>query len=102
MRSHDEFVAKMLADPEVAAEYEALEEGFAVFDELTRARRQAGLTQADVAQRMGTKPPAISRIEAPDAKHSPSLRTLQKYAQAVGCHLEIKLVKGPKKKAKAV
>jgi transcriptional regulator with XRE-family HTH domain len=102
MRSHDELVAKMLTGPDVAAEYKALEEEFAVFDELTRARRQAGLTQADVAQRMGTKPPAISRIEAPDAKHSPSLRTLQKYAQAVGCRLEIRLVQEPSPKAKAM
>jgi transcriptional regulator with XRE-family HTH domain len=102
MRSHDDLVAKMLADPEVAAEYDALEAEFALFDELTRARRQAGLTQADVAKRMGTKPPAISRIEAPDAKHSPSLRTLQKYAQAVGCRLEIKLVQEPSPKSQAM
>lgn len=102
MRSHDELVAKMLADPDVAAEYEALEAEFAVFDELTRARREAGLTQADVAKRTGTKPPAISRIEAPDTKHSPSLRTLQKYAAAVGCRLEIRLVQVPSPKAKAM
>lgn len=93
MRSHNELVAKMLADPEVRAEYDELEEEFALFDELTKARKQAGLTQADVAARMGTKPPAVSRIEAPNAKHSPSIKTLQKYAQAVGCRLEIRLVK---------
>jgi transcriptional regulator with XRE-family HTH domain len=102
MRSHDELLVQLLADPGVAAEYEALGEEFAVFDELTRARRQAGLTQAEVAQRMGTKPPAISRIEAPDAKHSPSLRTLQKYAQAVGCRLEIRLVQDRVRKPKAI
>jgi hypothetical protein len=92
MRSHDELLVQLLADPGVAAEYEALGEEFAVFDELTRARRQAGLTQAEV----------ISRIEAPDAKHSPSLRTLQKYAQAVGCRLEIRLVQDRVRKPKAI
>ena len=54
----------------------------------------AGLTQAEVAERMGTKTPAIARLEAGggNKKHSPSLSTLQKYAQAVDCHVEIKLI----------
>ncbi len=64
------------------------------FDELLNARMNAGLTQAEVADRMGTKTPAIARLEAGggNKKHSPSISTLQKYAKAVGCHLEIRLV----------
>jgi hypothetical protein len=54
MLSHDQFVAKLLSDPEVKAEYDALEDEFALFDEFLKARRHAGLTQAEVAARMGT------------------------------------------------
>ena len=94
MLSHDEFVAKLLSDPEVKAEYDAMEDEFALFDEFLKARRHAGLTQAEVAARMGTKPPAVARIEAGGGskKHSPSIATLRRYAAAVGCKLKIELV----------
>lgn len=44
---------------------------------------------------MGTKTSAVARLEAGggNKKHSPSIATLQKYAQAVGCQLEIRLVR---------
>jgi len=59
-----------------------------------RARQNAGLSQADIAARMGTKAPAITRLESSltSGRHSPSIATLKKYAEAVNCHLEIKLV----------
>jgi len=61
---------------------------------MLKARNDAGLSQADVAARMGTKPPAITRLESSltSGRHSPSIATLKKYAEAVGCHLEIKFV----------
>jgi transcriptional regulator with XRE-family HTH domain len=51
------------------------------------------LTQAEVAARMGTKTPAVARLEAGGGgkRHSPSVATLRRYAQAVGCRLEIHL-----------
>ncbi|MCU7834458.1 MAG: helix-turn-helix domain-containing protein [gamma proteobacterium symbiont of Taylorina sp.] len=53
----------------------------------------AGLTQSEVAELMGSKTPAIARLENGEGNkhHSPSITTLRKYAIAVGCHLEIKL-----------
>src|SRR5262249_40042267 len=56
--------------------------------------QQAGLTQMEVAERMGTKTPAVARLEAGGGRqhHAPSLATLRKYAAAVGCRLEVKLV----------
>jgi transcriptional regulator with XRE-family HTH domain len=56
--------------------------------------RKAGLSQLEIAGRMGTKPPAITRLESSlsSGKHSPSIATLKKYAKAVDCHLEIKLI----------
>ncbi len=67
---------------------------FTLFDELLKARMTAGLTQSEVAEIMGTKTPAIARLEngGGNKQHSPSITTLRKYAEAVGCHLEIRLV----------
>jgi len=94
MMTHNELKEKMLSNSKVKAEYDSLEKEFSLFEELLKARTVAGLTQAEVAERMGTKTPAIARLESGggNKKHSPSLSTLQKYAQAVDCHVEIKLV----------
>jgi len=93
MLTHDQLVKKMLKNPAVKAEYDAQAEEFALLDELLRARQRAGLTQAEVAERMGTQTPAVARLEAGggNRRHSPSVATLRKYALAVGCRLEIKL-----------
>jgi len=94
MLTHEELTQKMMENSEVKGEYDLLAEEFSLFDELLRARLSAGLTQKEVASRMGTKTPAIARLEAGGGhkQHSPSISTLRKYAFAVGCHLEIKLV----------
>ncbi len=93
MKTHKELVKKLLKNPAVKAEYDAQKEAFALLDEMLQARRRAGLTQAEVAEKMGTKTPAIARLEAGGGskKHSPSLATLRKYAEAVGCRLEVRL-----------
>ena len=93
MMTHKDLVRKMLKDPAVKAEYDAQAEEFALLDELLKARRRAGLTQAEVAARMGTKTPAVARLEAGGGsrQHSPSVATLRRYARAVGCRLEIRL-----------
>lgn len=93
--THAQLVAKMLEDPEVRVEYERLEkEEFVILDEMLSARRKAGLSQAEIAARMGTKAPAVARLESALAsgKHSPSLDTLRKYAAAVGKRIEVHLV----------
>jgi transcriptional regulator with XRE-family HTH domain len=94
MLTHDKMIKKMLSDPEVKVEYDALEDEFAFFDEFLKARKRAGLTQEEIATRMGTKAPAVARIEAGGGskKHSPSITTLRRYADAVGCKLKIELV----------
>ncbi|BBE50943.1 Antitoxin HigA1 [Ferriphaselus amnicola] len=93
--THEQMVAKMMGNPAVRAEHERLNrEDFAVLDEILAARREAGLTQAQIAERMGTKAPAIARLESALAsgKHSPSLSTLRKYAAALGKRVEVHLV----------
>ena len=93
-KTHRQMVAEWQNDPEFAAAYAELEPEYALLKELLEARRRAGLTQAEVAERMGTKAPAVTRLETAlaDSRHSPSLSTLKKYAEAVGCKLEIHLV----------
>ena len=95
MKSHNEMLNEWKQDPAFKQEYDALEAAFLLFDELLKARKEAGLTQTDVAERMGTKTSAVARLEAGGGskKHSPSVATLRKYAEAVGCQLEIRLVR---------
>jgi len=73
------------------AAYSALEEQYLIARTLVPARVRAGLTQAEVAQRMGTSVSAVSRLEAAVDRSSPSLSTLRKYAAAVGCDLKLQL-----------
>lgn len=88
-------------DTTFAEAFAALEDEFSTLSELLRARQRAGLTQADVAERMGIAQASVARLEssAGSHKHAPSLTTLRRYAEAVGCDLRITLA--PAKKAKA-
>ena len=83
-------IRRDLQDEEFRKEYEALEPKYALIRELLSARKHAGMTQEAVAHKIGTTKSAISRLEA-GSKHSPSISTLRKYAEAVGCDLVIKL-----------
>jgi predicted transcriptional regulator len=67
---------------------------FAALAALLKARADAGLTQAEVATRMGVSQPVVARIESSLGKkdHSPSLNTLRRYADACGMKLVIRMV----------
>jgi len=93
-KSHKQMVDEWQNDPEFKVAYDELETEFALLREVLLARKRSGLTQAEVAEKMGTKPPAVTRLETAlsDNRHSPTIATLKKYAQAVGCKLEIHLV----------
>lgn len=79
--------AEWRKDPAYVAEYEALEEEFALADVFIRARAQADLTQEQVAERMGTTQAVIARLESGRVK--PSTRTLERFAKATGTRLRI-------------
>lgn len=88
-------VKNMLKNPAVKAEVDKLNrEEFAILEEILAARKQTGLSQAQIAKRTGTHAPAIARLESALAtgKHSPSLSTLRKYAAALGMRVELHLV----------
>jgi len=95
MLTHAELKAKALQNPAVQAEYDRLNrEEFAILDEMLAARHAAGLSQAQVAERMGTKATAVTRLESALAsgKHFPSIDNLRKYAAALGKRVEVHLV----------
>lgn len=94
MRTHEQLVKKLLERPAVKAEVERLErEEGALLDALLKARQEAGLTQAQVAERMGTQAPAVARLERALAtgKHSPSVATLRRYVKACGKRLVLQV-----------
>ena len=82
---------KWMQDPEFRKEYEALAPEFALARELISARVDAGLSQEEVAERMKTSQPAVARLES---GHKPSIKSLERYAEAVGKKVEIHLVSG--------
>ena len=82
---------ELLADEEFQREYEALEEEYSIAGQLIAARTKANLTQEQVARRMGTTQSVVARLES--GHPLPSLRSLRRYASAVGRKVEIRLVK---------
>ena len=83
----EEAAKEWFKDPKFVAEYDALEEEFALAAALIRARSAADMTQEDVAQAMGTTQTAIARLES--GRQMPSTRTLQRFAKATGSKLRI-------------
>ena len=90
MTKFSDIKKRWLRDPEVRTEYDALEEEFALARELILARSRAGLSQAEVAQRMGTTQSAVARLEGGRAK--PTLLTVERYAKATGSRAVVRLV----------
>jgi len=88
-----DFKARALARPEVRRLYDGLAEEFELLDEILKARAASGLTQAEVASRIGTTQSAVARLESEIGRHSPSIATLKRYASALGYKLQVRLVK---------
>jgi DNA-binding XRE family transcriptional regulator len=92
---HDQFLARAMKRKGFATAYAERADEYELVRELLAARAKAGLTQEQVAECMGTTKSAVSRLEAV-GKHSPSVSTLKKYARAVGCEVEVRLVPAPR------
>jgi len=89
MRNWKDIKNDLLKDPEVKAEYERLEPEFRLASMLIEARAKAGLSQEQLAQRMGMKQAGVARIES--GRYYPSMKTLQRYAEATGHKLQISM-----------
>jgi ribosome-binding protein aMBF1 (putative translation factor) len=85
----EEIERRLLADPEVKREYDALGPAFEIAAELLRARLRTGLSQAELAERMGTSQSAIARLESGETL--PSTKTLLRFAKATGSKVELRL-----------
>ena len=81
--------ARILANPEARAEYEAQAPEFDLARELIAARDRAGLTQAELAERMNTTQSTIARLES--GRALPSMRTLARFAEATGSRAVVRL-----------
>ena len=79
---------RWMTEPKYRKAYDALEDEFAVAKAVIAARNRAGLTQAELARKMGTTQPVVARLEG--GRIRPSLRTLQRLAQATGSRLMIR------------
>lgn len=85
----EEIKAELLANPKVKAEYDALAPEFEIAAELIRARVRAGLSQAELAQRMKTSQSAVARLES--GQTLPSTKTLLRFAEATGSKVKVRL-----------
>jgi ribosome-binding protein aMBF1 (putative translation factor) len=85
----EKFKARLLANPKVKAEYDALAPEFEISVELVKARLRAGLSQAELAARMGTSQSTIARLES--GQTLPSTKTLLRFARATSSKMHIRL-----------
>ena len=87
MSSYNDFFQEQMRDPEVKAEYDALEPEFSIIQAIIDARKESGLTQKELASRTCIAQADISKLEHGNA--NPSLRTLQRLANGMGRKLKI-------------
>ena len=96
----DKFKEKALSNQEVKEDYSSLKTAYRLRKKLIALRKEAGLTQEELAKVLHTQKSNISRLENAVTKNSPKLSTLEQYADAVGYDVEINFV--PKKPLKEV
>jgi len=92
--SNKAFIKRLMKDPKFKAEYNDLGQEFELLEKMLKARTKAGLSQADVAKKMHTTTSVIGRLESAGGSkhHSPSIRTLERYAAALGYKLKIDFI----------
>jgi ribosome-binding protein aMBF1 (putative translation factor) len=78
---------KWMKEPKYKKAYDALEEEFVLASAVMDVRSRAGLTQEQLARRMGTTQPVVARLES--GRSRPSIRTLERLADATGSRLLI-------------
>ena len=91
----EDFKKKAFTNSEVKKEYDSLNAAYELRKRLIRLRKQAGLTQEEMAQLLNTKKSNISRLENVNSKISPKISTIEKYAKAIGYNIDVNFI--PKK-----
>ena len=100
MSEWKEFLAEQLKDPEIKAEWDALEPEFTIIQAIINARKNTGLTQKQLSERTGIAQADISRLENGNA--NPSLNTLKRLAKALGMTLKIEFTPSVKENKELV
>ena len=85
----EHFLNRALKDPDIKAEYDRLEPEFAIIRSIIRKRLETGMSQKQLAQKMGTKQSALSRLES--GTYNPSLAFLKKVSETLGGKLQISI-----------
>lgn len=80
---------KALTNPEVKAAYDALSPAFEMKRQMIALRQMAGLTQEQMADKLGTKRSNISRLESLNSDVSPRFSTIEEYARVLGYSLRV-------------
>ena len=93
MKTLRELKTELLLDPGTRDAYDALADEFGMARQLVEARTRARMTQGEVAERMGTTQSVVARLES--GRRPPSLRTVQRYAEAVGGRLLLRIEPQP-------
>ncbi len=83
------FKEKALINPEVKKEYDELVPVYELRKKLINMRISKGLTQAEIAKKMGTNKSNISRLECGEKVSLPTLATISKYAGALGYKVNV-------------
>lgn len=90
MTKFDDFLEEQLKDPELKAEYDALDPEFAIIQAMIDARKNTGITQKELSERTGIAQGDISKLENGNA--NPSIKTLQRLASAMNMTLKIEFI----------
>ncbi len=89
MKSYKKFKQEMLKDKNVHKAYDNLAPEFLLVQAILKKRIERGLTQAQLAHKVGTKQSAIARLES--GSYNPSLAFLDKVAHALHARLVVSL-----------
>lgn len=98
--NYEEFEAGLLENPEIRNEYDALKPKYEMIKSLIERRSKLGFTQTELARIIGTKQPAISRLEKGD--YNTTLNTFFKVAEALDLEISLKARKTSKRKSDEV
>ena len=95
MSSYKDYKKRALQNPEVKAEYDALQPEYDIIQAMIDARVQQNMTQKDLSAKTGITQADISRIE--NGTRNPSLSMVKKLAQGLGMQLKLEFVSMPTK-----
>ncbi len=86
----DNYLDQQLTNPSIRQAYEEETQLLSIGVQLAKQRKRKGLTQAELARKIGTSTPQLSRTER--RPENVNMRTLIRYAEAVGMNLDVRLV----------